>query len=822
MVKLLVVRGNLVASDRIPIPGDQIGFVAGIRIVAAGGSALRNYFAVQGNGSGTVSMQVVDVVGTSGNHNSISFCIVLKSDFHFRSPFKFAFRTIHGNRFAVNPLHYLIVLKIFGNQVVPIQNGNIIVIIRTAGPAFEALHVQTAQQRSLCRAAVSRIVGNPGILLVVAQEAHHFTVLALCGITAVGKVGRPVLEGGIVFMGRTPLCGETPAMAGDLVRNLSGFPRILITGSLVSPNVQINKVKIVANLFFQLIETCFTAAAGKVKQAVDRDALIQPVPAVFVAVIRVVRKILIKRLGFGVHFVRVDMDTKACAVFRAFFHQGIHIFRSADTFADVAVIGVVGVVSFPAVALQQNALAETVGIQINLLDAVESGQEWVGRHTAKVHGNAIAYQIRNFFGAVRIVHNVAERDCAVLPVNLLVVVHVGGNGDFRAGHLCVGNHIGQALLRGNFAVVVPGSAAQAYALISALILYGSHDPGVSGPASSHITVYQGTFVLGIAPQARAQFVVGNKRVHVVAAVVSHAVIDFHIAVTAENRLTGNLCALEVGILLRGSHRNQAVVGDVDGLHGILIVIQIIFYVGDVECQGILFYHQFRRQHRVNVVSLVLHGHGIGRSVGPYLAGNRRDNVHIIDPQGINGACLSVKHLASRVAFLHGVVHNAREVAVDANVHFVRGNGSAVKVNLLQHDGFRNHALVFNGDGNLMVHIAFFDCLDRIAADRHIRDGIVTFRVGSGLVLAVKLDGSVLNRVAFLILNLTGNAENRDFLLTHIPDVFQINIGNLVAESTRLKGKLPAGRWDIANIHRQIVKEVLTVQSRFCQLGCRPL
>ncbi len=225
VIELLVLRVQIL-SVRIPVPGNQVLFISRIAVVAAGGRAGGYGYAVHLDGPAPELCQITVIVGIPAYHN---LCVILRvlgisqGDLHLRRPRSCG----HVDGFAVRPVHDLVMLQILGDQVVAEHHLDVILIVGTSLPAFEIRHIQSAQQRHLRRAAVGRVIRDPGILLVVPEESHHFTVFTLCLIAAVCQVGRPVLQGRVVLLGGAPLRCHTPSKAIDLAGEHSGFPGIL-------------------------------------------------------------------------------------------------------------------------------------------------------------------------------------------------------------------------------------------------------------------------------------------------------------------------------------------------------------------------------------------------------------------------------------------------------------------------------------------------------------------------------------------------------------------------------------------------------------------
>ena len=395
VVQLLIGGLDELAGVHVPQPRQQVGLSAldGVA-VARGDRAGRHGDAVERDGAVAVRA-VVGVVGATGQDDDVAV-VVLQRDLLVAVVDG---GILHGGGVerAVDPADDLEVLDELGGHIVRVQVPDVRGVVVASLPAFEVLHTVAAEQRGVRGLAVRRVVADPAVLLVVAQEAHDLRILALHAGTTVGKVGGPVLEGCVILVAGTPFGGHTPAVLIDHLAHLAGFPRVLGAGGVVAPHVEVDEVHVVADLALEVSEAGLAHAGGEIVDAVDADALIQPVPAVAQAATGVAtHHVLAEGPGFRVHFGRVDVHAEAGAVLGALLHQGVHVRGAAGAGVDVAVVRMAGVVAFVAVALEQHGLAEAVGVEGDLLDVVKRGQERVLRLGAEVHGDAPCDQLGHF------------------------------------------------------------------------------------------------------------------------------------------------------------------------------------------------------------------------------------------------------------------------------------------------------------------------------------------------------------------------------------------------------------------------------------------
>ena len=95
---------------------------------------------------------------------------------------------------------------------------------------------------------------------MVAQETHDLGVLPFEGGASVGQISRPVLEGGVIFVGCAPFVGYSPTVVGNHLRELAGFPGVLVAGGSIAPDIHVDEVQIVADLFLKLAEPALAGA----------------------------------------------------------------------------------------------------------------------------------------------------------------------------------------------------------------------------------------------------------------------------------------------------------------------------------------------------------------------------------------------------------------------------------------------------------------------------------------------------------------------------------------------------------------------------------
>src|SRR5699024_9162399 len=145
--------------------------------------------------------------------------------------------------------------------------------------------------------------------------------------------------------------------------------------------------------------------------------------------VRVVRHIG-EVLRLRVHLGRVHVDAEPGVPLAPLGDQGVQVLESTGTGVVVAaVVGVRGVVTLGAVALEERLLAEAVGGQVDALDVVEGAQERVGGPRGEVERDVADDRVRHVLAADGVDEDVAVGDPTVLPVHDLVVVAVAGEHD---------------------------------------------------------------------------------------------------------------------------------------------------------------------------------------------------------------------------------------------------------------------------------------------------------------------------------------------------------------------------------------------------------
>ena len=801
VVELLLGILDQLAGEGIPHPRQQVGLVASGAAIACGDHTGCDLHAVEGDGALAVGC-ARGVVGTTGDYYNVAVGILqgnlLVAVVRVRVGHGSGIAIVGGQQRVVDPAGHLEVLDELSGHIMGVQVLDVGGIVVAALPAFEVLHVVAAEQRGVGSAAVLRVVANPAVLLVVAQEAHHFGVLALGGVAAVGQISCPVLEGGVVLVAGTPFGGHTPAVVVDHLAHLAGFPRIFRTGrSQVAPHIEVDEVHVVADFLAEVSETAYTRTGCQIVDTVDADTLIKPVPAVAQAACRVAaHHVLAEGLGFRIHFGGVDVHTEASAILGALFHHGVHVVGAAETLADIAVVRVAGVVAFIAVALEQHGLAEAVGVQGHLLDVVKRGEERVLRLGAEVHGDTPCHQFGNFLGLVRVVHDVAVGDCAILPVDGTVFVLVAGDGHGHLRQSGFGHGVLLALGIGDRAVVVPRSAGQAQGGGVTSLLGGGVDTRVLA-AAAHRSRHIGAIVLGVAPQAGTQASTGDEAVGVVA--IGDVSIFGHceVGIARLLRVGRHTSTSELGIFLAGTHGNETLVREGQRLDGVLLHTvalrnafgQVVLDLGDVEVQLVGLDRDLNGDHRVNLLGLILDLQRVGGlGVGNLLEGHvviAQFDVGAVDFNGAHILGLAVHHLAVG----HRVLQHRGEVLLNLNFHLLGLQRFGGDLNgFVQGDGIDGK--IRAGDRHLLgdVLIAFLGNRKRVFAFFNVGEGEGAICTGLHLGL-IQTHCCAFNGSASSVHNLAGNRVLGGF--DNLREVLDVHVGDLVQllPGAGLDGKL---------------------------------
>ena len=818
VVQLLLVGGQVFAGGA-PVPGNQVGLVALLVVVRTAHMALQDHLAVEGDGAVTVGrhdvLAVILSVGTGDHYLAVG--IVLQGDLLFRGP---GLSIGGADGFAVDPLGDQEVLEELGGDVVGEQVVDVIVVVAAALPALEVLHVVAAQQRRIGGAAVVGVVAYPGVLLVVADEAGDGAVVALGGVAAVGQVGGPVLEGGVVLVAGAPFGGHTPAVAGDLVAQTAGSPAVFQGTGQVAPNVHIDPAQVLAHLLLQSVEAGFPAAADQVKQAVDADALIQPVPAVAQSAAGVAaHQQLVKGLGLGVHLAGVDVDAEGSAQLGALGEQLVHVLGAAQTGADVGIVGMAGVMALVGVALQQNRLAQTVGVQVDPLDVVQGLHEGVGSLAAEVHADAHAHSLGYLFAAQQLMGDLPEGNGAVLPIHSAVLVLVAGNDHLDQGVLGGLGDVGLIGLAGGVALVlgldgtvpIEQSTAQSHHLVAAHFGCGGPDTGIGGTAG-HGVGHHAAVVLGVALHGGAHAVGRHKGVHIVGAAGGQVGVHILEGIAGLAGVIRHLAAREGGVFLAAAHRNQAVVGEVNGLDRMLLlaVLLVVDHFGDLHGQHVALHSQNHLDGGIQagVVLDMQHIGGLAVLQGELHVLGRQLNVGAVDLDGVQGAGAAVEGFAVQFAALHVVFLDSGEFFIHGDRHLVGGDGLGGSG--LQSELEALHISVFHGDLLALAAVALqagggfvaavYQIGNREAAVLAGGDGLVPYLDGSALGGLTVGGDSAADRVA------------GHFLLAFKVDVLDQNVGGSIAPLGSLEGDgTAAAAGQSGQIHRA-AEGILAVDS----------
>ncbi|SCJ75415.1 Uncharacterised protein [uncultured Flavonifractor sp.] len=858
VIELLVLSGDSIAV-LIPVPGDQVLQVAGGGVageVAGIGSAAENLLAVEGDGAGAVlqlvlrgviGIGVVDgAVGTAGNHHGVVPVLTLEGDLDLGGPLRTLVLIEAAGAGAigdgdglvvVHPLHDVVMLEELGGQHLVVQVVDEELILHIALPALKALHHGAAQQGGVGGAAVGGEVGREGILIAVEHEAHDLAVeLALLVVAAVGKVGDPVLEGGIPLVGIAPLMDNPPLVAGDLVGELAGLPGVLGAGGVVAPHVHVDVVQVVPNQLIELVETLVPVAGGQVIDAVDANALIQPVPAVAEQLAVALDHILAEGVRLRIELAGVDVDTELSAVLVALDQHGEHVLHAADALADVVVVGMAGVVALIGVALEEHGLTQAVGVEGHPLDVVKSGEEGVGRLTLEVHGDTGGDQITHAVAVSGDVDDllVAGGDGAILPVHHVVVVLVAGDDHLHVGHLVnalTDAHylllIGQVGIGGlsgvaaaDLAVKIPQGAAHAHGLVSAAVLSGDSQAVVVGTSRAAAGV-------GVAGDTGAQLAVGHESVHIALVVQTvHVQIAVHSdeGVAALDGAAAQTGGGQLGVGLVAADRNQAVVGELDALNRVVDLVGglAVGQTGDVEGQGVVLRHHLGGDDRVDAVGLVLEGHGVGDLAAVHLRGHSGLHGHAVDLHGVQGGNLAVEGLAV-IGALHVVLDNTGEGGVHHNVHGVGAQGGGGNLQLGQGHAHTGHVAISDGHFLSGVLIAVGGDGQRVFTGSKALKGEFAAGVGHSL-LAVEGDHRVLH-CAVLIADSAADGVAIHLDLAGVVDIADIVVGGGAAPCAGLEAHtahIGLVHHDAGEVQGHLSKQVLTVYRSLGEGAAGPL
>ena len=471
------------------------------------------------------------------------------------------------------------------------------------------------------------------------------------------------------------------------------------------------------------------------------------------------------------------MDAEGRAQLGALDHQLVHILGAAQTLADVGVVGMAGVVALIGVSLQQDRLAQAVGVQVDALDIVQRLHEGVGGLSAEVHADTHADRLGHFLAAGQLVRDVSEGDGAVLPVHRAVLVLVAGDDDFHQGVLgglgdihLVGHAGGVALVLGlEGAVPVEQRAAQAHHLVAAHFGGGGPDAGVGG-AAGHSVGHNAAVMFGVALHRGAHAVGRHKGIHVVVLSVGQGLVHVLEGIAGLAGVVRHLAAGEGGVLLAAAHRHQAVVREVDGLHGMILlaVLLVVDDLGDLHGQHIAFHAQHHLDGGVHagIVLHVQHIGGLAVLQGQLHILGRQLDVAAVDLDGVQGAGAAVEGLAVQLAALHVVLLDGGEIFIYGDRHLVGsdglgGGGGQRKCQALHIAALHGHLLA-------LAAVALQRGGGGVGAVHQVADGEGAVRAGHG-GLAVDRHGGAGGGLAI------GGHAAADSVALHLSLAFKVDI-----------------------------------------------
>lgn len=228
-----------------------------------------------------------------------------------------------------------------------------------------------------------------------------------------------------------PFGGDLPALVAQMALEPVGVPAGL------AEDVEVEGVQRGVGLLAQLGEAPGDVAGDQIAAGVDAVRLVEPVPLLVV----LVDELLGEGVRDGVGLGGVDVHREVAVPLLAGAEQGVEVGAAAGPFVVVAaVVGVGGVVALGLVALEEGELPQPVGGQRDALDGVEGGEKGVGGLAGEVERDVRDDPQMLFFGAQRPLHEVAQRDRAVLPVGGAVAVAVAGDDDGRVRQRVGGVH----------------------------------------------------------------------------------------------------------------------------------------------------------------------------------------------------------------------------------------------------------------------------------------------------------------------------------------------------------------------------------------------
>ncbi len=501
------------------------------------------------------------------------------------------------------------------------------------------------------------------------------------------------------------------------------------------------------------------------------------------------------------------MDAEKRSHLLSFCQQSVHVFGSADTSSDIAVIGMSRIVSLRAVALQQDALAQSVRVQIDSLDAVQVCQEGVRRLASEVHGDPVVHQLRHHLAAERIVHDIAEGNRSVLPVYAAIAVRFACDHHLRAGHDLMLHHVGALLSvhpRSDHPVIVPCGASQSQGGDISHLGGLCHHTRIACAACPDIGGHSRTLVLRVAPKSRAQLVIRYKAVHEVLGKIQ-AICHVEILIAADPCVAGHLRGLQVCPCLGAVYRDQAVVRDLDGLHRINLIAvlicfcQVIYHLCNVKGRRILLGCDLCRNLAIDIFRL--QAHHISRLV------LREGGLHIflayldgraVDLDGIDLLRLSQEGLSRQIPF-HIILNDRREIRQHPDIHSVRGQRLGGKSRLCrQGDHLCRHILAAYGDTACPCLIPVLFHKNLIRSGCHRGEGVGTVLTCNHSLACQRHTGSC-HRRAFSVHYPACHLMALHSLLACVVNVFQQDLRGIRTICAELQGDLPGTKVQIAGL-----------------------
>ena len=198
-------------------------------------------------------------------------------------------------------------------------------------------------------------------------------------------------------------------------------------------------------------------------------------------------------------------------IFLRFLNQGLEVFDTTDTFTNISIVQVTRVMAFATISFKENTLSKTICVEINLLDSIQSHEEWVLCLRTKVHRDTISCDILDFFPTLRVVHDATISNGSILPIDFIIRI-----GIFSDNNLGTWKFLG-VFWEDNALISffpLPFRTMNSY-------IVGISDCFLVGCQASPVIRTSTVAVLRVTPNTCSQLICRNKSIHVTLGQIFH-------------------------------------------------------------------------------------------------------------------------------------------------------------------------------------------------------------------------------------------------------------------------------------------------------------